>query len=323
MNRGGIEMKIIDTHCDALLKLQSDKRRSRGFMDEQAPLNFYDAEEIDTNYNRLKEGDLQVQFFAIFISPKVPDNEKWQHALEQVDAFYNEVLGQENMVHIKNLKEIKQLKPHEIGAVLTLEGADAFGNDLMKLRTLIRLGVLSVGLVWNNANLAADGVGETRSAGLSNFGAEVIEVCNENDVLIDVSHLNIPGFNDITDKADRIFASHSNARGIFDHQRNLTDEQITQIIDRNGMINIVFCPMFINEGELEIEDLFPHIDRIINLGGSDNIGIGSDFDGIATYVNGLSHAGEFQNLVNKLQAQYGTEFTEKMTHRNFKKIFCE
>lgn len=316
-------MKIIDTHCDALLKLQNDSRHSRGFMDEHSPLNFLDAKEIDTNYRRLREGDVQVQFFAIFISPKVPDNEKWQHALEQVDAFYNEVLTQENMVHIKNLKEVKQLKPHETGAVLTLEGSDAFGNDLMKLRTLIRLGVLSVGLVWNNANLVADGAGETRGAGLSNFGAEVIEVCNDNDVLIDVSHLNIPGFNDIIDKAARVFASHSNARGIFDHPRNLTDEQIKKIIDRNGMVNIVFCPMFINEGALEIDDLFPHIDRIIKLGGADHIGIGSDFDGINTYVNGLRHAGEFQNLVNRLQERYGTEFTEKMTHRNFIDIFCE
>lgn len=316
-------MKIIDTHCDALLKLQSDQRQLRGFMDERSPLNFLDSEEIDTNYNRLREGNVQVQFFAIFISPKVPDNEKWQHALEQVDAFYNEVLARENMVHIKDLKEIKQLKPHEIGAVLTLEGSDAFGNDLMKLRTLIRLGVLSLGLVWNNANLVADGVGETRGAGLSNFGADVIEVCNENDVLIDVSHLNIPGFNDIIDKADRVFASHSNARDIFDHPRNLTDEQITQIIDKNGMINIVFCPMFINEGELEIEDLFPHIDRIIKLGGTDHIGIGSDFDGIADYVNGLRHSGEYQNLAVKLEERYGTEFTEKMTHRNFMNIFSE
>lgn len=316
-------MKIIDTHCDALLKLQSDIRQSRGLMDARSQMRFSDAEAIDTNYKRLKEGDVQVQFFAIFISPKVPDNEKWQHALEQVDIFYNEVLTQENMVHIKNLKEIKQLKPHEIGAVLTLEGSDAFGNDLMKLRTLIRLGVLSLGLVWNNANLVADGVGETRNAGLSNFGAEVIEVCNENKVLIDVSHLNIPGFNDIIDKADKVFASHSNARGVFDHPRNLTDEQITQIIGRNGMINIVFCPMFIKEGELEIEDLFPHIDRIIKLGGKDHIGIGSDFDGIDTYVNGLRHAGEFQNLVAKIEAEYGTGFTEQITHHNFKYIFCE
>ncbi len=314
-------MKIIDTHCDALLKLQRDRRNFRGFMDETAPLSFRDSEEIDANLKRLKAGDVKVQFFAIFISPRVPDNEKWQHALEQVDLFYEEVLACENVVHIKDLKEIADLEDHEIGAVLTLEGSDAFGNDLMKLRTLIRLGVLSLGLVWNNANLVADGVGEERGAGLTKFGHEVIELCNENDILIDVSHLNVPGFEDIIEKADRVFASHSNAKGVFDHPRNLTDGQIEQIIERNGMINIVFCPPFIGEGDMRIEDLFPHIDRIISLGGSDHIGIGSDFDGITTYVEGLRHPGEYPNLVEALHKKYGAEFTGKITHRNFIEIF--
>src|SRR5699024_11568504 len=103
----GVLMKMIDTHRDALLKLQSDSRNSKGFMDEHSTLGFLDAEEIDTNYKRLREGDVQVQFFAIFISPKVPDNEKWQHALEQVDAFYNEVLTKEKKDHIKNMNAQK------------------------------------------------------------------------------------------------------------------------------------------------------------------------------------------------------------------------
>src|SRR5699024_12101964 len=81
------------------------------------------------------KGKVKVQFYAIFISPGIPDNEKWQHALEQIDAFYNEVLTMDKMVHIKKLSDIKNLKEDEYGAVLTLEGADAFGNDLMKLRT--------------------------------------------------------------------------------------------------------------------------------------------------------------------------------------------
>lgn len=314
-------MKIIDTHCDALLKLQKNRRNSLGFMDDEPSMRFQDSEEIDTNHQRLKEGGVKVQFFAVFISPKIPDNEKWQHALEQVDLFYNEVLACENVVHIKDLKEIDRLEEHEIGAVLTLEGSDAFGNDLMKLRTLIRLGVLSLGLVWNNANLVADGVGEKRGAGLTNFGHEVIELCNANGILVDVSHLNIPGFNDIIDTADRVFASHSNARGVFDHPRNLTDEQIEQVIEKNGMINIVFCPPFIGEGTIGIEALFPHIDRIISLGGADHIGIGSDFDGISTYPKGLRHSGEYRNLVDSLVEKYGEEFTEKITHRNFINIF--
>ncbi len=313
-------MNIIDTHCDALMKLQGDYRNAYRF--NKRSLDFKNAGALDTNAERLRNGGVKVQFFAIFIPPNLPDNEKWQHALEQVDCFYNEVLVQNDFVHIKNFGEINELKSDEIGAVLTLEGSDAFGNDLMKLRTLFRLGVVSLGLVWNNGNLVADGVGERRLTGLTDFGHKVVECCNAHDVLIDVSHLNTAGFEDVIDKADRIFASHSNARGIFDHPRNLYDEQIIRIIEKGGMINIVFNPPFVKEGNVEIEDLFPHIDRIIKLGGSENIGLGSDFDGITSYINKLENAELFVNLTDALEQKYGREFAEKITHKNFINIYC-
>src|SRR5699024_1394810 len=105
------------------------------------------------------------------------------------------VLGKNPQIkHIKKWEDFNHLNDDEIGAVLTLEGADAFGNDLMKLRQLYRLGVMSLGLTWNNANLCADGVGEDRLAGLSNLGKEVVQLNNEFKVLTDVSHLTEKGF---------------------------------------------------------------------------------------------------------------------------------
>ncbi|GAA3724035.1 dipeptidase [Salinicoccus jeotgali] len=314
-------MDIIDTHCDALLKLQQDVRKA--YDDGEKTLNFYDSPEIETNVLRLKEGGVKVQFFAIFIPPEVPDNEKWQHALEQVDCFYNEVLSQENFIHIKNLIEIERLKPEEIGAVLTLEGADAVGNDLMKLRTLFRLGVLSVGLTWNNANLVADGVGENRDAGLSEYGERFVASCNAHDVLIDISHLSPKGITEVIEQGDRVIATHSNVQSICDHRRNLTDNQIRKVIEKGGMINIVFNPPFIGEGKIEIEDVSPHIDRIINLGGEDAIGLGSDFDGIAYHVERLGNAGEYGNLIETLKRKYGETFTEKIAYRNFFEKYCK
>lgn len=268
------------------------------------------------------KGRVKVQFYAVFISPGIPDNEKWQHALEQIDAFYEEVLTMDNMVHIKQLSDIKDLKEHEYGAVLTLEGSDAFGNDLMKLRTLFRLGVLSLGLVWNNGNLVADGVGETRGTGLSEFGLKVIEECNKNNVLIDVSHLNAEGFKDVIEHGKLVFASHSNARSIHDHPRNLHDEQIEQLIDKGGMINIVFCPPFIGEGKVTIDDLLKHVDKIIELGGEKHIGLGSDFDGITEFVEGLEDASKYGNLIEVLRSKYGEEFAAAITSCNFIERFC-
>lgn len=315
-------MNIIDTHCDSLLKLQGDARATHSYFQQGRQLNYLNSKDLDTNMERRIAGNVKVQFYAIFISPSIPDNEKWQHALEQVDAFYEEVLTMKNMVHIKKLSDINNLDEDEYGAVLTLEGSDAFGNDLMKLRTLIRLGVLSLGLVWNNGNLVADGVGETRGTGLSEFGLKVVEECNTHDVLIDVSHLNTHGFEDVIKHGKHVFASHSNARNIHDHARNLYDEQITKLINKGGMINIVFCPPFIGEGDVTIDDLLKHVDKIIELGGEKHIGLGSDFDGITTYPAGLEDASKYGNLIDALNEKYGEEFTKGIASENFIERFC-
>lgn len=310
-------MRIIDTHCDALLKLQLAKR---GSFYNQTPLNFMDSEKIDTNFQRLQAGGVYVQFFAIFLYPDLPDDEKWQHALEQVDLFHTEILGKNPaMKHIKKWEDIDSLQKGEIGAVLTLEGADAFGNDLMKLRQLYRLGVLSIGLTWNNANLCADGAGEPRGGGLTLLGKEVVRLNNENRILTDVSHLSVKAFWDVIELADYPIASHSNARALCDHPRNLDDEQAKAMFAKNGMIDVVFCLDFIKEGgkNVKIADLVKHIDHFCELGGVKQIGIGSDFDGVGSYMENLENASKFQNLINELQKYYKEDEVAGFAYRNF------
>lgn len=310
-------MKIFDTHCDALLKLQMAKRNAL-FNGEL--LDFQHAKELDTNFERLQAGGVKVQFFAVFIHPDFPSDEKWQHALEQIDLFYSEILGKNPLMkHIKSWKDIDSLKADEIGAVLTLEGADAFGNDLVKLRQLYRLGVLSIGLTWNNANLCADGVGDPRGAGLTVLGKKVVRLNNEHHVFTDVSHLSLNGFWDVMELAKYPIASHSNARALCDHPRNLNDEQIKAMFDKNGMIDVVFCPQFINKDseQATISDLIRHVDHFCSLGGIKNIGIGSDFDGISAYITDLNNASEFPNLINELQKYYSEAEVEGFAYRNF------
>ncbi|KAA0958984.1 membrane dipeptidase [Planococcus sp. ANT_H30] len=310
-------MQIFDTHCDALLKLQVAKRNAL-FNGEL--LDYQHSDLLDTNFNRLKAGGVKVQFFAVFVHPDFPSDEKWQHALEQIDLFYSEILeGNPLMKHIKNWQDIEWLKDDEIGAVLTLEGADAFGNDLAKLRHLYRLGVLSVGLTWNNANLCADGVGDPRGAGLTVLGKEVVLLNNEQHVFTDVSHLSINGFWDVMELAKYPIASHSNARALCDHPRNLNDEQIRAMFKNNGMIDVVFCPQFINKDsdQATIPDLIRHIDHLCSLGGVRQVGIGSDFDGISSYITDLNNASEFPNLIDALQKHYTATEVEGFMYRNF------
>src|SRR5699024_2188232 len=209
-------MKIIDTHCDALWKIQLSNRS----------LDYQSSDELHTNIERLKKGNVYVQFYAIFIEPEVLVEDKWRDALDQIEIFEREVIAKNSeMVHITKWEQLNELKQGQIGAVLTLEGADAFGNDLEKLNELYRRGVLSIGLTWNNANLCADGVEEPRGAGLTALGKQVVQSNNERGVLTDVAHASEKTFWDVIDVAKYPFASHSNARAICDHPRNLYDDQ--------------------------------------------------------------------------------------------------
>ena len=310
-------MNLIDTHCDALLKLQLATRGQYGYT---GTLNFRDADVIDTNLERLKQGQVKAQFFAIFIHPDVPSDEKWQHAMEQVDLFYTEVIDKNpEMIHIKNWTDFDTLKKGEIGAVLTLEGADAFGNDLMKLRQLYRLGVLSIGLTWNNANLCADGAEEPRGAGLTLLGKEVVKLNNEHAVFTDVSHSTVKGFWDIMELADYPIASHSNARAVCNHPRNLYDDQIKSMVAKNGLIHVVYNPPFINyeREEATISDLIKHIDHLCSLGAVNQIGFGSDFDGISSFVTNLDNAAKYQNLLNELLKFYSEAEVRGFASQNF------
>lgn len=312
-------MKIIDLHCDVLYKLQLAKRGKYGKVRQ---LNSKDANELDVNMDRLQAGKVKVQFFAIFVSDTIPHDEKWQHALEQIDLFYTEILGRNPHVkHIKNWKDLDRLGEDEIGAVLTLEGADVFGNDLVKLRHLYRVGVLSIGLTWNYANLCADGVGERRNGGLTLLGKEVVRLNNEHKVLTDVSHAGIQSFWDMIELADYPIASHSNARTICNHPRNLYDDQIKGLFAKGGMIHLVFYPPFIKKDRqtASISDLIKHLDHLCLLGGRKLIGFGSDFDGIDRHVDQLETAGDYQNLINELLKHYSEDEVRGFAYGNFLK----
>jgi len=302
-------MNIIDLHCDALLKLQ----------EAHGTLRFADAPELQTNKTRLQHGQIKVQCFAIFIEPDIKGDQKFQVVLEQIDYFYKEVLGKNpDMVHIKDWSDFDRLKIGQIGAMLTLEGVDAIGNDLAKLHILYQLGVRSIGLTWNQANLAADGAGEPRGGGLTLFGKEVVEFNNEHQILTDVSHLSDKGIREVIELAKYPIASHSNARAICHHLRNLTDEQAQAMFEKGGLIHVVYHPPFVKEaGEVTISDLIKHIDHFCSLGGVKQIGFGSDFDGISTFITNLDDASKSQNLINQLLKYYSEDVVRGFAYQNF------
>src|SRR5690625_1724116 len=307
-------MKIIDTHCDALYKMQLEKRMNKGLIDYRtSPI-------LDTNLERLQAGNVIVQFFAIFIKPNIPSDEVWEYALEQIALFNEEVIGKNReMVHIKNWEQLEQIEPGKIGAVLTLEGAEAIGNDLNKLHHLYKEGILSIGLTWNSANLCADGVGEERNGGLTALRKQVVQLNNEHQVFTDVSHLSVNGFWDVMALAKYPFASHSNTVEFCDHRRTLNNEQIEAMFQNNGLIHVVLYPVFIKakSEETVISDLIRHIDHLCSLGGVQRVGFGSDFDGIDNVIKNLENSSMFPNLINELLKRYSEDEVRGFAYQNF------
>lgn len=307
-------IKVIDAHCDALYKMQMARREFN------TELDYKTAEELDTNLNRLKEGGVYVQMFAIFLEPTVPSNEMWDYAQEQIDIFHKDVLGKNpDMKHITNWSQLDELEEGEIGAILTLEGAEPIGNELDKLKQLYEQGIMSIGLTWNPANLCADGVGEERGGGLTKLGKDVVRLNNEHKVLTDIAHLSMAGVDDVLELADYPFASHCNARALYDHPRNLTDEQVKRLFAKGGHIHVVLYPAFIqDENDVTvIDDIIKHIDHLVSLGGEKHIGFGSDFDGIDTFIEDLEDASQYQNLINKLLETYSEDQVRGFAHENF------
>ena len=304
-------MAIFDAHCDVLMKLF-----------QEPTLHFSDSDKLQVDKQGLMQAGGKVQCFAIYIPEPVHPDMRFPAALAMVEIFHEKVLSEPGMKPIRYAKDIDNLQEGEIGALLTLEGCDCIGNDILKLKTLLRLGVTSVGLTWNYANLVADGALEPRGGGLSLFGKEAVNTLNEEKVWCDVSHLSEAGFWDVMECADYPIASHSNAYRLCQHPRNLRDDQIRALLVKNGRIGITFVPQFLTGKPVaEIDDILRHIEHICSLGGENQVGFGSDFDGIEETVPGLSNFRQYENLVNELYRHYSAKFVEDILFNNFKSAY--
>lgn len=301
-------MKIFDAHCDVLYKMWVDPS-----------INFYNSNKLHTNYLYIKKNALKsIQCFAIYIPPRIHESLRFQAALEMINIFYEKILTFPDIRLITTKNDAINLQDNEVGAILTLEGCEAIGSDLIRLKTLFRLGVRSVGLTWNDANAAADGILEERGAGLTSFGKKVVKLNNQCHVWTDVSHLSEKAFWDVIELSDYPIASHSNAKTITNHPRNLTDAQILSLIKKNGAIGITFVPEFLTEsGEATIGDILKHIDHICSLGGYRHIGFGSDFDGIDTTPAELTNYSKYPLLINELLKRYPEHIVKGFLYNHF------
>lgn len=303
-----MEMQVFDAHCDVLWQLWNAKGKK----------DFQNDPSLHITFEQLKKRTGSIQCFAIYVPETVPYEQRFEVALNMVDIFYKQVLSLPGMKLIRTKKDIEQLESNEVGAILTLEGGEAIGKDMVKLRTLYRLGVRSMGLTWNHANLLADGALETRGAGLTTFGKQVVEELNSFRLWTDVSHLNERGFWDVMESAQYPIASHSNCYELCQHPRNLKDEQVQALIEKDGVIGVTFVPAFLaNHGPVYMDDILRHVEHICSLGGERNIGFGSDFDGITETVIGVEAYRHYEYIINELSKRYSEGHVQSFLYNNF------
>lgn len=298
----------LDLHCDVLSKLLTG--RATAFSGSG-------SERLDVTYEKLTAADACLQTFAVYLPEETPCT--FSSVLESVDLFYRHIVPRSDVAFIRTAAQLRTaVDAGRLCALLSLEGADGLQGDFAALRILYHLGVRALGFTWNYANWAADGVMEPRGAGLTRQGRKLVRACNELGMLIDVSHLSEKGFWEVADLTDTpVIASHSNAKSVCDHPRNLSDEQIRAIIAMDGLIGITFVPWFVSRNEtVKVEDLFPHIDRVLSLGGETCLAFGSDFDGINRHITGLADPEGMPELAEKLERRYGRGPAESFVRGN-------
>lgn len=272
---------LIDLHCDTLTDWKYTSTGNPDTLDD--PKRVLSLSAIP------KEVDW-CQFFAVFI----PDEQRGQDAIDYFE--FNRQSFQRQMKQFpdrvapcRNAGDMEAAWAQgKTAAFLTIENGSAIAGDLSRVKLLADQGVRCITLTWNGENEI--GSGHTTTHGLSDFGRAVVPEMERHGILVDVSHLNDAGFADLLEVAKKPFvATHSNARAVCGHKRNLTDEQIGEMVRRDCLIGLNYFVKFLTDDghTTSLDDMWRHVEHFFSLGAEKNLALGSDFDGAALpdYLN--------------------------------------
>lgn len=289
-------MLICDTHADTLYAMQHKT-------------------ETDITIERLLlPGHIRVQALALFVGGRGLTGGDADLIQRELSAF-RQLLDQ----GFRQIRRIDEALPGEANVLLTIEGGEAFGSDPKNVDLFAEMGVRIAAPVWNNENLLAHPAVKGSSEGLTPLGHEMAARMRKNKIAIDISHLNERGAEELLDGPVPPMASHSCARALCDHPRNLTDSQLRRLRDQNSFVGVNFYPVFLHpSGNATLDHVIDHICHICELGGENIVGLGSDFDGIELYPEGLRHAGQLPALFDRmLQRGFPQSLLEAIAGKNF------
>lgn len=305
-------MRLIDLHCDTILRC----------VDSEGKVKLREND-LCIDVQKLRKGGSLAQFFAMYVDLD-KDKEPMDRCLDMIDCFYNEL--EENSKDIAFAGSVADMDRNDaegkLSAFLAVEEGGVVEGKLQNLRNLYRLGVRLITLTWNYPNCIGYPNAEWvhRDKGLTPFGEEVVAEMNRLGMIIDVSHLSDQGFYDVARLSEKPFvASHSNARAVEGHTRNLTDEMLILLAEKGGVTGMNMEPSFLGGGGT-MEAMTRQLSHMKKVAGVDVIAIGTDFDGTSP-LSVIRNTGEMGLLADGLQkAGFSSGEIEKVMYRNSERV---
>ena len=307
-------MKLFDAHCDTIYQcyIQNTsllKENPQGHLDLLRTKNF-------TAY---------AQFFAIFEDARGKTDQLMAEIFEkQYQIFRNELeCNQNEIAFCRSSTEAQEsFGQGKAAAFLSVEGAELLGCSLEQLEQAYNLGVRAVNLTWNRANALSGSAVEESERGLSLLGKAFARRMQELGMLVDVSHLSEAGFWDVIDLAQKpVFASHSNARTVWNHPRNLSDAQFTALMQVGGVAGLNLYAGFLGLNP-DFDTITAHLEHFWSLGGEEYVALGGDWDGCDTLPKGMDQGiGSLSKLYEHLLwRNYSELLLEKLYYKNLMRV---
>lgn len=315
------DILTLDSHCDTPMLFESDMQ-----LDRRNPHTCMDL-------HKMAEGGLDAVVMAAYLPQggRTSDelNAATERAFSLITEIKNRVFGCYGVSLSQTSKQLFQAK--NVGkksVMLGVENGYAIGRDISNIEKLKDEGVIYMTLCHNGDNDLCDSAVRSNAehGGLSDLGRLAVAEMNRVGMLIDLSHAAESTFYDVLQESSRpVCCSHSSARALCDHPRNLDDDQLRALAAAGGVAQATFYSGFLREGsgEATIADVVRHIMHMIDVAGIDHVGIGSDFDGDGG-VAGLRTASEFINLTRRLMAEgLNAKHLRKLWGGNFVRVLSK
>ena len=293
----------LDSHCDSPMFFPQD-------------INFASRDpKILVDLHKMTEGHLDASIMVAYLEQKERD----EASLENATAMANQILTQIEEMVAKNCTAVDiaytpdnlwQLKKDGKRAImLGIENGYAIGKDICNVEAFRKRGVVYMTLCHNGDNDICDSArGNHEHGGVSEFGKQVIEEMNRVGMMVDLSHAGEESFYDALQISKTpIVCSHSSARALCDHPRNLTDEQMRALAKTGGVAQVTLYHGFLKkQTDATILDAIDHLNHMVNIMGIEHVGIGTDFDGDGG-IRGCASASELINFTRRLLRERYTE----------------